>query len=85
MSVQAILEVKDGDVLAALRRFLRQLLEMGIVDALLVPLELPSGLASARRSLYQLESPLSYGRQLVRPALGQDSPHFYSVRQFFAV
>ena len=43
MSVQAILEVKDGDVLAALREFLRQLLEMGIVDALLVPLELPSG------------------------------------------
>lgn len=43
MSVQAILEVKDGDVLAALRGFVRQLLEMGIVDALLVPLELPSG------------------------------------------
>lgn len=43
MSIQAILEVKDADVAGALREFLRQLLERGIVDALLVPLELPSG------------------------------------------
>jgi len=48
MSVQAILEVKDGDVLAALREFLRQLLEKEVVDALLVPLELPSGDAVAQ-------------------------------------
>ncbi|MGB3906214.1 MAG: 4Fe-4S dicluster domain-containing protein [Anaerolineae bacterium] len=48
MSVQAILEVKDGDVLAALREFLRQLLERKVVDALLVPLELPSGDAVAQ-------------------------------------
>ncbi len=48
MSVEAIVEVKDGDVLAALREFLRQLLEKEIVDALMVPLELPSGDAVAQ-------------------------------------
>ena len=48
MGVQAIVEVKDGDVLAALREFLRQLLESRIVDALLVPVELPSGDAIAQ-------------------------------------
>jgi formate dehydrogenase subunit beta len=48
MSVQAIVEVKDGDVLAGLREFLRQLLENKIVDALLVPVELPSGDAIAQ-------------------------------------
>lgn len=42
MSVKAVLEVKDGDVLAALREFLSQLLENQVVDALLVPVELPS-------------------------------------------
>jgi len=47
MSVRAIVEVKDGDVLAALREFLRRLLEAQVVDALLVPLELPSGDAVA--------------------------------------
>jgi formate dehydrogenase subunit beta len=47
MSVRAILEVKDGDVLAALREFLRRLLEAEVVEALLVPLELPSGDAAA--------------------------------------
>ncbi len=48
MSVQATVEVKDGDVLAALRAFLRQLLEKEVVDALLVPVELPSGDAVAQ-------------------------------------
>jgi formate dehydrogenase subunit beta len=48
MSIQAILEVKDGDVLAALREFLWQLLDREIVDALMVPLELPSGDAIAQ-------------------------------------
>jgi formate dehydrogenase subunit beta len=48
MSVQATVEVKDGDVLAALRELLRQLLEREIVDALMVPLELPSGDAVAQ-------------------------------------
>lgn len=43
MSVKAVLEVTDGDVLAALREFLSQLLKNKVVDALLVPLELPSG------------------------------------------
>jgi formate dehydrogenase subunit beta len=43
MSVKAIVEVKEGGALAALRGFLRRLLEEGVVDALLVPLELPSG------------------------------------------
>jgi len=43
MSVKAVLEVKEGDVLGALRGFLGRLLENKIVDALLVPVELPSG------------------------------------------
>ena len=43
MSMQAIIEVKDGDLLSALREFLRQLLEKKVVDALMVPVELPSG------------------------------------------
>ncbi len=43
MSVKAVLEVKEGDVVAALREFLRRLLEAKVVDALLVPVELPSG------------------------------------------
>ena len=42
MSVKAVLEVKEGDVVTALREFLRRLLETQVVDALLVPLELPS-------------------------------------------
>lgn len=48
MSVKAIVKVREGDVLAALREFLRQLLEKKIVDALMVPLELPSGDAIAQ-------------------------------------
>jgi formate dehydrogenase subunit beta len=43
MSIKAILEVRDGDMLGTLRRFLADLLEMGAVDALLVPLEGPEG------------------------------------------
>jgi formate dehydrogenase subunit beta len=43
MSVKAIVEVKEGGALVALRGFLRRLLEEEVVDALLVPLELPSG------------------------------------------
>ncbi len=43
MSTQAVVEVKDGDVLTALREFMRELLEKEVVDALLVPVELPSG------------------------------------------
>jgi formate dehydrogenase subunit beta len=48
MSVKAVLEVKEGDVLGALREFLGMLLEKKIVDALLVPVELPSGDAVAQ-------------------------------------
>jgi formate dehydrogenase subunit beta len=48
MGVKAILEVKEGDVLAALRTFLRRLLAEQVVDALLVPVELPSGDAVAQ-------------------------------------
>ena len=48
MGVKAILEVKESDVLAALREFLRRLLEEQVVDALLVPVELPSGDAVAQ-------------------------------------
>jgi formate dehydrogenase subunit beta len=43
MSTQAVVEVNDGDVLTALREFMRELLEKEVVDALLVPVELPSG------------------------------------------
>jgi len=43
MKVRKFLEVKEGDTLATLRSFLQRLLEKGIVDALLVPLEAPSG------------------------------------------
>ncbi len=48
MSVKAVLEVEESDVLAALRAFLRRLLEEQVVDALLVPVELPSGDAVAQ-------------------------------------
>jgi formate dehydrogenase subunit beta len=48
MSTQAIVEVKQGDVLTALREFLRQLLQKQVVDALMVPLELPSRDAMAQ-------------------------------------
>ncbi|MGB5932546.1 MAG: 4Fe-4S dicluster domain-containing protein [Anaerolineae bacterium] len=43
MKVQKFLEVKEGDTLATLRSFLQRLLEKEIVEALLVPLEAPSG------------------------------------------
>ena len=39
----AVLPIKDNDVLAATRDFLKQLLEAEVVDALLVPMETPSG------------------------------------------
>ncbi len=43
MKVEKFLEVKEGDTLAILRNFLQRLLEKEIVEALLVPLEAPSG------------------------------------------
>jgi len=43
MKVKRFLEVKEGDTLATLRSFLQRLLEKEIVEALLVPLEAPSG------------------------------------------
>ncbi len=42
MTVQAILDVKDGDTLGAVRGFLKSLLDAKLVDAMLVPLEVPS-------------------------------------------
>ncbi len=42
MTVQAVLSVKDGDTLGAVRGFLKSLLEARAVDAMLVPLEVPS-------------------------------------------
>lgn len=42
MTVQAIVSVQDADTLGALRGFLKTLLQKNIVDALLVPLEVPS-------------------------------------------
>ena len=47
MSIKAILSVRDGDMLGTLRRFLADLLEQGVVDALLVPLEGPGGVGIA--------------------------------------
>jgi len=43
MKVNRFLEVKEGDTLATLRSFLQRLLEEEIIEALLVPLEVPSG------------------------------------------
>ena len=40
MKINTILPVKDGDILGTLRSFLGNLLESGIVDALLVPQEI---------------------------------------------
>ncbi len=42
MAVQAMLQVKDGDTLGAVRVLLKTLLDRNLVDALLVPLEVPS-------------------------------------------
>ncbi len=39
----ALIEVGEGGLLETLRQFLKELLEKGLVDALLVPVELPSG------------------------------------------
>jgi len=43
MEKNAILPVKDGEILPAIRAFLNSLLQRKLVDALLVPLELPAG------------------------------------------
>lgn len=48
MNTNTILPVKEGDVLGALRGFLGALLENGIVDALLVPLEIGQGRSLAQ-------------------------------------
>lgn len=42
MTAQLILQVKDGDPLGAVRGFLKTLFEENLVDALLIPLEVPS-------------------------------------------
>lgn len=42
MASSAILEVREGKLLESLRAFFRELLERKLVDALLIPLELPS-------------------------------------------
>lgn len=39
----ALVVVNEGGLLETLRQFLRELLEKGLIDALLVPVELPSG------------------------------------------
>jgi len=41
MAVQSVLEVKNGDTLGAVRGVLKMLLEKNLVDALLVPLQVP--------------------------------------------
>jgi len=45
MSVQTLLEVKNGDTLGALRGLLRTMMERDLVDAVWVPLEAPGGKA----------------------------------------
>lgn len=42
MKVQSVINVKSSDTLGATREFLKTLLEKNVVDALLVPLEVPS-------------------------------------------
>ncbi len=42
MTVQTVLDVKSGDTLGTVRDLLKTLLEKGVVDSLLVPLEVPS-------------------------------------------
>ena len=42
MTIRSILEVTDRDTLGALRGFLKALFENGVVDAMLVPVEVPS-------------------------------------------
>jgi formate dehydrogenase subunit beta len=41
--MRAVIPVKNGDTLAAVRGFLKRLLETGVVDALLVPMETSAG------------------------------------------
>ena len=43
MARNALIEVSEGGVLETLKRFFRELLEKELVDALLIPVELPSG------------------------------------------
>lgn len=43
MEKNAILPVKDGEILQTIRTFLHSLLQRNLVEALLVPLELPAG------------------------------------------
>ncbi len=42
MAVQSVLQVKDGDTLGTVRGFLKTFLTQGVVDTMLVPLEVPS-------------------------------------------
>lgn len=42
MKIQSVIEVKNGDTLGATREFLKRLLDEGVVDTMLVPLEVPS-------------------------------------------
>jgi formate dehydrogenase subunit beta len=44
--METVIPVKNGDVLAAIRGFLRQLVESGIVESLFVPLELENGMVA---------------------------------------
>jgi len=41
--MRTIIQVENNDTLAAVRGFLKQLLETGVVEALLVPMETPAG------------------------------------------
>jgi formate dehydrogenase subunit beta len=43
MKVEAVLKTEEGDILGALRNFLGRLLQEGVVDYLLVPLEISHG------------------------------------------
>ncbi len=43
MKIEAVLKAEEGNVLGALRSFLSKLLEQGVVDYLLVPLEISHG------------------------------------------
>lgn len=44
--METVIPVENGDVLAAMRRFLQQMLESGVVESLFVPLEVGGGMVS---------------------------------------
>ena len=61
--MRTVIPVENNDTLTAVRGFLKQLLEAGVVDALLVPMETPAGTVTpalvADRTLLDAANPLA--------------------------